>query len=1118
MTKRSLQKLKPIRAVIIVLLLAGIFLPADMVAQTISKKYPKETLASRLLGISKDYDVNIGYRPEQCAFEIPELVLANADINQALEKSLASTGFTYEKKAEKTFVVQEKKEEPQKSKNMPTGAPGAIKGRVVEAETSEPLPGANVVLVGSLIGVSTDADGYYHFEKIPSGRYTLEVSFIGFQKTNINVQVAASKTATYDVKMSGDATALSEITVSAVRRQRSSVPHMTEKVLVQEIKALQVMASGISSEQISKSADRNAAQAVQRVSGVSIVDDKFVIVRGLNPRYNLTYLNDNVAPSTEVYNRSFALDLIPSRIIDKILVYKTASPENQADATGGVVKIYTKDAKNVKHFDIELQGGWRTGTALKKVFTYQGGKWDWLGFDDGTRKLPASVPKYGDFTKATISQQQYAQTFSPYLYLGKKTAMPNVQFTANYYDSYNLFGKRLAILSSLSYKAENQYKDIETEKGLHANTESFNTNDQTGRDNSNTQNAQLNLLQNFAYYYNDQNKIEFKNFILQQGQSTALERITELKTNPEGFKNKDIILTYSQRFLYSGNFGGTNFYNKDKHKFSWNTGYTYSRQDQPDQRVTRLKTFTDKATAIAIGDAELHWTARGMTGGSSFDPIRLGTISRIWMQNIEKVYNASADYTYRFQPWLEVSAGTFHQWKERELNRRVYIVREGDFNAGFPKSPGLMGYVDPVIVRFREQELSRVWSTEYLRDNGSGLKVFDETQGGDSYVATQQNNSGYFALKFAPFRMLEVYGGIRFEYDRQRIGAAVPASSSVAPGINVPIWVDYSKKEWLPSVNASFRPDSSWVVRTSYGRTLNRPEFREVSPFTEIDYTSNVDITGNPYLRPATVENYDFRVEFYPQKGQKGETVSVGVFYKALKNPIEQINTSIRNSSDYGRVSSITFQNATHATIKGVEVEFRKTLDFIPGALFKRLSVVANASFIKSEAVKDSIGVAKEEGEQGLDYRRVSFERPLQGQAPYIVNAGLFYENAASGTKLSVIYNTVGTRIYTAGMKNVTSSSIGGGSNYRGSLLELPRHSMDLSFTQRISKGLQMKLSVQNLLNEPVKMAEDYNYTWKYEPEIQAVQPDGTIKAEGDNIASRYYPGRYFQLSVSYSF
>ncbi len=1122
MTKRSLQKLKPIRAVIIVLLLAGIFQPADMVAQTISKKYPKETLASRLLGISKDYDVNIGYRPEQCAFEIPELVLANADINQALEKSLASTGFIYEKKAEKTFVVQGKKEEPQK--NVPTGAPGAIKGRIVEAETSEPLPGANVVLLGTQIGTSTDAEGYYQLAKVPSGKYTLEVSYIGFNKELVDVQVAASKTSTYDIKMSGDAQALSEVTVSAVRRQRSSVPHATEKLVVAEIKELQVVASGISSEQISKSADRNAAQAVAKVAGVSIVDDKFVIVRGLNQRYNLTYLNDNVAPSTETNSRSFALDLIPSRVIDKILVQKSPSPDNQADATGGVIKIYTKDAQAVKHFDIDFQLGYRAGTAFNKDFlAYNGGKFDFLGFDDGTRALPSVVPGYGSLVKAQLTPSQYANAFNPALTYGKKTALPNMQFTANYYDAYPLFGKTLSMLASLSYKNDNQKNYKTTQQGL-GYLGSYGSNDKMGNEDQNTNTVQTNLLLNFTYRLNENNTLYFKNFLLQQGIDAVVLKdswstYSIMDPRMGSSVSRDIMLNYNQRFFYAGNLSGRHTSKNQKHELNWNGGYSLSRQETPDQRVIRL---TGIKQEYSTSDASLHWFARGsapyVSGeGRDMVPKTLGIISRFWSLNSDQVYNGSLDYSYKITPWLTAKTGTFHQWKVRKLDRRIYTVHEGTMDDPDNWIPTFSGYANTNLVRFRMQDLPDVWSETYLRDDLSGLQVRDRTAGSDTYRGTEQNNSAYFLLNFAPAnRLVEIYGGIRYEYNRQKIAAAIPGTDSYP--ISAPILVDNPMESWLPSVNVNLRPAKYVVARASYGKTVNRTEFREVSPFNEMDFANNQVIVGNPDLLSAKVDNWDARLEFYPGD-ENGDQLSIGYFYKKIQNPIERINETDRFGGGVFFFPTISFNNIPSATVKGWEAELKKSFDFIPVPFLRNLSVSANVSFIDSEAAYEGT-VREQDSDNSVEG---TVRRPLQGQSPYLLNAGLYYENAGWGTKIGVIYNTSGSNIY-AVSSDYIFSQMNQSPLYRGSLIELSRNLLDLSFTQRIGKGLQAKFTVQNLLDEAVTLIEDYNFTYKYEPLVHIWTPDPSYasgykkEGEGDNIYSRYKPGHYFSFSISYSF
>lgn len=1081
----------------------------------LSISFKNETLSGALLKLELASKFPFSYDKNA----LVQIKIADADfvqepLNKILDKLLAGSGQSYEV-LNKNIVIG--KVNP-KSPNEPAGqGPGTIKGRIVEFETSQPLPGASVFMVELKKGVQSDENGYYKFTGVPAGKYTLQVSYISFTTEKLQVTISANKEATYDVKLQGS-NQLTEVVVKGVGKSRAPVAHTTEKQVLQEIKSMSIVASGISSQQISKSADRNAAEVVQRVAGVTTVDDKFVIVRGLNPRYNLTYLNDNTAPSTEIYTRGFALDLIPSRIIDKILVYKSPSPENLADATGGVVKIYTKDAKTVKHFDIELQTGIRGNTAFNQNFlTYKGGKFDFLGFDDGTRALPSAVPNYDQLSLAKLTPSQYANAFSPVLSYQKTTALPNVQITANYYNSFKVAKRNISSLTSLSYK--NEYLKVMANRQQGNSTVSYNTTDQTSTDDKNTQTGQINLLQNFTLHLADSSTISFKNFLLQQGINNTIVR-QSWRTAADGADaalNKDNILSFNQRFLYAGNIGGNHFLNKGRHRLQWNVGHTFSRQSTPDLRVIRL---TESPAFATVGDTTIQWRARGLnmdfTDGNYVVPLKLGIISRLWMRNSEGNYNASLDYTYRLKPWLTLRAGSFQQWKERRLFRRIYTVHEGDMedlsgrvgSGGKPHGPGDSWWLNSQLVRFREQDLPHVWSEKYLNDVYTGLRVADRTTGSDSYTGTEQNNSGYAALLISPAnRKVEVYGGMRYEYNRQKIGAAIPASDNFPGSINYPVYIDNPMSTWLPSVNVSWRPNSSWVFRTAYGKTVNRTEFREVAPYKELDYENNTIISGNIKLKSAKVSNYDFRAEYYPKGNQSGEVISAGIFYKELSNPIERINTSLRTTdSDF---PTISFQNAARATIKGLEVEIQKKLDFIPIAPFRNISFIGNLSLIKSVTYNDTTVLAS--------LAITPDQRALQGQAPYILNAGLYYENAGWGTKLSVIYNTSGMNIYAAGRgyeKNQFS-----GTTYRGSILELPRHTFDVAATQRLLKGIQVKLSIQNLLNQEIRMAEDFNFTNKYEPLSEPyVTETGTKTRDGDNISYRYKPGTHFMLNISYSF
>lgn len=1049
-------------------------------------------------------------------------------------------------------VLSQPEKKPVVSPNAEASRGGTLKGRVVEFETSDPLPGASLRIEELGTGTVADNDGYYAITSLPAGKYTIRVSFVGYATEQVTVNVREDHEETYDVKLQGD-NQLQEVEITGVAVSRTPVAHATERQLVSEIKDARMVVSGVSSEQISKSADRNAAQAIAKVAGVTIRDDKFIVIRGMNERYNLTYLNDNVAPSTELYSRAFALNLLPTRIIDKILVYKSPAPELLGDMTGGAVKIFTKDAKAVKHFDIEVQLGHRQNTTFNSRFlTYQGGKTDFLGFDDGARALPGSVPGYGDFTKARIAQGMYAKSFSDVLQYGRKTALPDMQLTANYYNAVRLFGRALSVLGSLSYKNENQRLEMERYQGKFTFTgnDAPSKLDRKNIEDQSTNNAQFSLLQNFTLTLRDSSMLQFKNFLLQQGQTATVLRHSQRNLTYQdnawrpldldvGYafngltEGKDIVLSYAQRFLYSGNFTGSHYYRHSKHAITWNAGFTYSSQSIPDQRVIKLNRNRDRFPIRDVegltGDAAMNWVAAVRNQGATEDMLddysmKWGIISRLWTKNNESVYNASLDYTVKSFSWLLVRAGTYQQWKQRVLFRRVYTVNEGDLNdAGMPGSNAIGGagnFFDPNLVYFREQDLGKVWSGQYLRDDGSGLKVFDRTSGSDAYKASEQNNSGYAAVSLQPWRdIIDIYGGLRVEYNRQQLAGAVSPSRPGAT--NQPVLVDIPTTDWLPSVNVSVKPLPQIVARGAYGKTVNRPEFRELSPYAELDYQNNLMITGNTTLRPAKITNYDARLEWYFGGDQGGEMMSVGVFKKDITRPIERTIDKayyLPSSSP----ATISFQNAAAADVKGIEIDVRKSFAFIPVKFFRELSFIGNYSHIISRV--DSV--------PGNNRGAGSTERQLQGQSPYIVNVGLYYDRASSGTRVAVIVNEVGPRIYAAsvGRSARFTPSTGSSPNIfdkgdQASLIELERRQVDIAVTQRIGNGMQLKLAVQNLLDDPIRIAEDSNFTYEYEPAIAqatrmfvAPQVEGLQQIDGDIISVEYKTGRYFSLSFSYSF
>lgn len=1031
-----------------------------------------------------------------------------------------------------------------------------LKGRVVDFETDQPLPGATVGILETGKSVLADDKGYYKIDRLSEGEYTLVITYSGYEKNVLrDIRLTAGHNTVYDVKMAAGKS-LDEVVVKVGDHRIKTVTHSTEKELVREIRNATGSVSGISNEMINKSADRNAAEVVKKIAGVSVVDERFIIVRGMNERYNQTYLNGNVAPSTELYNKAFAYDLLPSSVIDKILVYKSPVADMVGEYAGATVKIFTKNAMPVKHLDIGLQVAHRPGSTLSDINSYSGGKYDFLGFDDGTRKLPWFSPSYFQSNKqvAGIDQQTMVKAFSPVLDYGTAHSLPDMQFFVNYYDNVKI-GKhaRLYDLTSVNYTHETRFFDIYRQTGNtyaypfipFADGISIGQTDQIMNIQQTTEIGKINILENLTLKWNKYNSISWNNFFINEGRvittvSDATANVLPRIDSAE-FGNShqhQINLSFQQRLLYFGNLTGNHAFGKDKqHELVWNLGYTFSQQNVPDQRnsvfYSGLYPGTSPAESPSAG-----FIAGGTNTGSLNDGT-LGMISRIFIKLNESVYNGSLDYTFHVHPDFTFRAGTYQLFRVREVGRRIFRVNRGGLQPGeFLEPPGTenvsqgwaegYGLSNPNIIFFRQQYLNSIWNPANFPNDGSGLWLSDVTSVTDSYVGSEQNNAGYVMGDWSPVgKALTLNGGVRVEYDRQEIAGGTDNGA----GTNiVPILASHAKTDILPSVNITYRPGPLFVVRTGYGRTVNRPELRELTPYNDFDYQNDETIFGNPGLIRALIDNYDLRAEFYPHSSRQNEMLNAGVFYKYLQNPIERLRNAVDASTGPGNFTDISYANAVSAKIYGVEGEIRKDLSFIPGKFFSNLTLFVNGALIKSTTVQqtlDQLGYVRDTG--------VSVKgRPLQGQSPYVLNAGIFYENPSWGTKIGVSFNVSGPRIYAKSLANSNSTSQVAGSDstnflvIRPDLLELPRNLLDLSISQRIIKSLVLKFSIQNILNAPFRIVEDHNYDEKYQKEYPIpvtssrngnLQPGVTYYYyQGDNIYNKYSPGRYFLCQLTYAF
>ncbi len=269
---------------------------------------------------------------------------------------------------------------------------GSIKGVITDKKTKETIIGANVYIEGTTIGSTTNLDGQYEIRNIKPGVYIVIVSFISYKQQHFQkVKVSANQTTAVNAELEESVTTIAEVVVSGTRKKD------TEVSMINSIKNSDAVVSGVSGQQISKTTDKDASEVVRRIPGVTIIDDRFIVVRGLNERYNTVSLNGAATPSSESDVKAFSFDVIPSNAIDRILVFKTPSPELPADFAGANIQIVSKNTPDKNIFSICYNTGFKTSTTGKSFQTYDGGATDYLGYDDGTRAIPSIIPTTRDF-------------------------------------------------------------------------------------------------------------------------------------------------------------------------------------------------------------------------------------------------------------------------------------------------------------------------------------------------------------------------------------------------------------------------------------------------------------------------------------------------------------------------------------------------------------------------------------------------------------------------------------------------------------------------------------------------------------------------------------------------
>lgn len=880
---------------------------------------------------------------------------------------------------------------------LTTQAQNAIKGTIIDKKYKEPLTGAAILVEGTTNGTTADIDGNYEL-KIGPGTYNLVVSYVSYKTQRIaSIVVSGGKPTILNIEMEEAAMELESVQVVA------QVKTDTDLSLLRSVRTSIQVVSGISSQQISKTLDKDASEVVKRVPGVTIQDNRFIVVRGLNQRYNNVWLNNAGTPSSETDVKAFSFDVIPSNMIDNLLIYKTGSAENPAEATGGFIKISTKNIPDQNFNTAEYSIGYNDQTTFKNAQFLPGTAADLTGLGQLQRGLPSGfaadlnklAPAQRDAQALSLTNQWLAQP---------TTALPNQKISLATGRRWNLDeGARLGTLTSLSYSnsystrsnmQNDMYERYDTQNQQPVYLYNY-TADIYNRD------YRIGLMHNRAYQNASGTKLEFKNLLNIAGIQNS--------SNTEGWNTNRLSnfryfsSQYSSRTTYSGQVSGKHELNGDNtNTIDWNAGFAYANRIEPDRKNWSQKEVSTGVYEYVIPDVP-----------------SINELGRLFMKNHEFIYTAGSNWEKKaslaeLNPTLKT--GVYAEYKTRNFSERSLTYR----NAYGPFATSQINALP----------FETLFTAPYLGQD-KAIKIGEETNVANNYQAQNLLTAGYAQFTL-PLGKVNLTAGLRAEYNRLMLQGYYNASS--------PVDVDEPEFDLFPSVNSSYNLNEKTLLRLAYSRSINRPEFREIAPITYYDFTEKNSVVGNPSLKNASIHNIDLRFEYYPTPT---ETFTIAAFYKDFTNPIEMVSI--------GAGSLYSFDNAMGATNYGIELELKKSLNFIG---LNNFSVNLNSSFIKS-----SVEFADTESER---------TRALQGQSPYVVNAGLYYQNDELGISSNVMYNVMGERILIAAQLNQGVVLI-------PDIYEMPRHVVDFSFSKKIGQQLELKFGVKDILAQEHRTQQSYD-------------------------------------------
>jgi outer membrane receptor protein involved in Fe transport len=840
----------------------------------------------------------------------------------------------------------------------------------------------------------------------------------------------------------------------------------TAQAVLQERQNQAFVADILSADQISRTGDSDAAGALRRVTGLTLVDGKFIYVRGLGERYSSTQLNKMGVPSPDPTRSVVPLDLFPADIIESLNVQKSFSPDMPAHFGGGNVDVRTKTIPNDFVFKFSSKVGTNSNNSDSGFF-YKGGDSDWSGRDDGTRGLPNIISTNLESAQSddgiegstrfplTLVERQ-AMVGAMYWDIGPDVKSVDPDFglgltLGNVYSVGNADGE-IGFLSTLAYEnkwsVEEQFNGTnlgtvgcdELPDNLTANNKCF---AQSFSGVSTQQNIGWSGMFNVGYKYDNNHRIDINNVILHDMRDRVRVRdfidVNETVFGETELSRLDVL--FEERRMTSSQIKGTHNFPQLKNAFfDWYAGSSRASRQQPGSLDVIFQTNFDNGVFVSqqLQDVSATSVAR------DFQALRDVSESFGWNAGIP-IYESGLELE------LKIGGDFF------EKARTAYNISIGVPHRAISDAATFGTRIDEI---FSPSALA----SDAFYNSVSGAGILESgVANGDKYAAGTMIDAYYLMADAFINNTWRISGGVRYENFRQiSVPFTAHANTFSIEGEEL-AEVSFEESDFFPSLALTYLLDQNMQFRLNVSQTTIRPDMRDISTSFFIDPLTEFLVRGSPLLQSSKLDNIDVRWEWYRQDGNN---MSIALFYKDIETPIELVELGTVG----GAAPNLLTANAEKGVLYGIEMELLQDLAFI-GDTFSNLYMSANLTVSDSEVTigavdDDVVSLFESQLLDALDATSASNivtnnKRRLVGHSQWVANFQLGWDSDNGEHSGTLVYNAFGPRIIIPGTRGNEDAE------------EATFHSLDMIYTYYPNFDSTFKFSVKNLLNQNKEITQE---------------------------------------------